>query len=538
MTTSAVVAIDQGTTGTTVLVVACDDTLDRILGRGYCEIPQSYPRPGRVEHDLNALWESVCRALNQALQSARESGHVVHVETLGLTNQRETIALWSRKSGQPLGPAVVWQDRRTAELCRELAQQGHESRLQALTGLVIDPYFSSTKLRWLFENNPELATQAARGGVCFGTIESFLLHKLTAGAAHKSDVSNAARTQLLDIHSGTFSDELCELFRVPQSVLPEVVPCASPLGYTAGMPGLPDGTPITGAAGDQQAALFGQACFEPGQAKCTFGTGSFLLMNTGGEAPLSRNRLLTTIAWRLDETGPLTYAIEGGAFTCGALVQWFRDGLGIIQEAAEIETLARAVDDNGGVAVVPALAGLGAPHWDAKARGTIVGLSRGTTKAHLARAALEALALQSADLVRAMEADTGQPLQTLRVDGGAAANNLLMQLQAEVLNVPVERPHQLETTALGAARLAAVGAGLWPAPPEAPGGAVRRSGADRAIQTGADTALKVADETALNTAARKNPERAERFEPTWDAAQRKSLKKQWQRALARAKSAD
>ena len=466
-----VVAIDQGTTGTTVLLV---DAARTVRGRGYRELPQIYPRPGEVEHDPEAIWGSVIGALADALGGA----DVRRIAALGITNQRETTLLWEREGGRPVANAIVWQDRRTAPFCATLKAAGHEPAVRERTGLVLDPYFSATKIRWLLDGVAGLRARADAGAIAFGTVDSFLIWRLTGGRVHATDVTNASRTLLLDLRTRRFSDELCALFGVPPALLPEVRPSSGRIGQTRGVPGLPDGIPITGVAGDQQAALYGQDCTEPGDAKCTFGTGAFLLMNVGAEPKPSSRGLLSTIAWTLDpapvEVGsakkgaPLTegrgtaYALEGSAFVAGALVQWLRDGLGIIASASEIEALARSVPDSGGVTIVPALTGLGAPHWRPEARGLISGITRGTTRAHIARAALEAIALQNVDLVTAMQADAGRPLNSFRVDGGAAANDLLMQTQADLLDAQIFRPEMVESTALGAAKLAALGVGLPP----------------------------------------------------------------------------
>ena len=446
-------AIDQGTTGTTVLVL--DRSLN-VLGRGYAEIPQIYPRPGEVEHDPSAIWGSVTTALAAALRQASvaPSG----IAAIGITNQRETTLLWERATGKTIGNAIVWQDRRTAPVCEAMKEAGLEPRIRERTGLVLDPYFSGTKLRFMLEATPGLRARAAKGEIAFGTVDSFLIWRLSGGKAHVTDASNASRTLLFDLEAGRFTDELCALLDVPPAILPEVRGSAEVLAVTADVPGLPDGIPIAGVAGDQQAALYGQSCMDAGDAKCTFGTGAFLLMNVG-DAPLrSRNGLLGTVAWRID--GKTTYALEGSAFVAGALIQWLRDGLGIIRSAAESEELARSVPDTGGVMIVPALVGLGAPHWRPEARGVISGITRGTTKAHLCRAALEAIALQNVDLATAMQSDAGRSMTQLRVDGGAAANDLLMQMQADFLGVTLFRPDMIEATALGAAKLAARGVGL------------------------------------------------------------------------------
>jgi glycerol kinase len=448
-----VVAIDQGTTGTTVLLFDQDE---QVRGRGYREIPQSFPAPGQVEHDPEAIWASVLAAFAEA----RAQIPAAPIAALGITNQRETTVIWERATGRPVAPAIVWQDRRTAGACDELRAQGVEERVQRTTGLLLDPYFSATKIAWLLDHHPGLRERASGGELAFGTIDSYLIFRLSAGASHLTDVTNASRTLLFDLHRLEWSTEMCDLFRIPRALLPEVCPSEGRLARTRAVPGLPDGTPITGVAGDQQAALFGQGCVAPGDAKCTFGTGSFLLMNVGARPVLSAHRLVGTVAWQV--AGYTAYALEGSAFVAGALVQWLRDGLGIIAAAPEIEALAASVPDNGGVTIVPALSGLGAPHWRPEARGLISGLTRGTTRAHLARAALEAIALQNAELALAMAEDAGRPLTSLRADGGAAANNLLMQIQADLLGTEIIRPAMVESTALGAARLAAGGVGLAP----------------------------------------------------------------------------
>ena len=481
-----VVAIDQGTTGTTVLLV---DAARTVRGRGYRELPQIYPRPGEVEHDPEAIWASVTGALADALGGVDAR----RIAALGITNQRETTILWDRKSGRPVANAIVWQDRRTAPFCAALKAAGHEPAVRERTGLVLDPYFSATKIRWLLDDIAGLRARALAGAIAFGTVDSFLIWRLTGGQVHATDASNASRTLLCDLRTRRFSDELCALFGVPPALLPDIRPSAGRIGETRGVPGLPDGIPISGVAGDQQAALFGQDCTEPGDAKCTFGTGAFLLMNVGPEPRLSTRGLLATVAWTLDiarvegalgerslsrdgaptlsgsggaidarATAATAYALEGSAFVAGALVQWLRDGLGIIGSASEIEALARSVPDSGGVTIVPALTGLGAPHWRAEARGLITGITRGTTRAHIARAALEAIALQNVDLVTAMQADAGRGINRLRVDGGAAVNDLLIQTQADLLGVQIFRPEMVESTALGAAKLAALGVGLAP----------------------------------------------------------------------------
>ncbi len=454
-----VLAIDQGTTGSTVMVL--DENL-AVLGKANQEFPQIYPRPGWVEHDPEAIWSSVLHALDKALAEARVAPR--DLAAIGVTNQRETTVLWDRKTGAPARTAIVWQDRRTADACAALKQAGHEARVRELTGLVLDPYFSGSKLRWMLDDDRALAAGAERGALAFGTVDSFLVARLTGGAAHVTDPSNASRTLLFGLRSLAWEDELLRLFGVPRACLPEVRASAEVYGTTRNVPGLPDGIPVAGIAGDQQSALFGQACFAPGEAKCTYGTGAFLLMNTGAQPVASTRGLITTVAWKLGagaEAGEVAYALEGSAFIAGAAVQWLRDGLGIIKKAADIEPLARSVADSGGVVLVPAFAGLGAPHWRPNARGAITGITRGTTHAHLARAALEGIALQNYDILRAMQDDSGRALSALRVDGGAAANDLLMQFQADVLGVEIARPAIIETTALGAAFLAGLGTGVW-----------------------------------------------------------------------------
>jgi glycerol kinase len=454
-----ILAIDQGTTGTTVLLL--DENM-RIQGKGYCEIPQSYPAPGLVEHDPEAIWSSVLTALAKA----RAQAPAGNIAGIGVTNQRETVVMWERATGRAVAPAMVWQDRRTAGRCETMRAAGHEPLIQRTTGLLLDPYFSGTKIAWMLENVPDLHRRALAGDIAFGTVDSFLVWRLSGGKSHITDVTNASRTLLFDLDRLDWSQELCGLFGVPLCMLPRVCPSSGSLAVTLDVDGLPDGTPIAGIAGDQQAALFGQGCLQRGQAKCTFGTGSFLLMNVGGRPVLSQHRLLGTVAWQTARG--TNYALEGSAFVSGALVQWLRDGLGIIKAARDIEPLAASVPDTGGVTIVPALAGLGAPHWRPEARGIICGISRGTTAAHIARAALEALALQNVDLALAMQRDAGHPITSLRVDGGASANNLLMQMQADLLGAEIVRPAMVESTALGVGRLAALGLGLYSDPGKAP----------------------------------------------------------------------
>ena len=450
-----VLAIDQGTTGTTVVLL---DSELRVRARANQEFPQIYPRPGWVEHDPEHIWGSVLDALKTALATA--DLRVGDIAAIGITNQRETTLLWDRATSAPAHNAIVWQCRRTAPLCAELKAAGHEGLFRERTGLVLDPYFSGTKLRWMLDADPGLRPRAQRGELCFGTVDSYLVWRLTGGSAHVTDASNASRTLLLDIHKGAWDPELCALLGVPTEVLPEVRSCSEVYGHTRGVPGLPDGIPIAGMAGDQQAALFGQACFDSGQAKCTYGTGAFALQNVGRQAVPSKHGLLTTVAWQLGDE--LCYALEGSSFIAGAAVQWLRDGLGLIQSSADIEALARSVPDSGGVVFVPALVGLGAPHWRAEARGLMSGITRGTTAAHLARATLEGIALSVHELLAAMAEDAGEELAVLKVDGGAAANDLLMSMQADLLRCPIVRPRQLETTAIGAACLAGLAVGVWP----------------------------------------------------------------------------
>ena len=450
-----ILAIDQGTTGSTVLVL--DGSLE-IRGRHTEEFAQIYPKPGWVEHDADEIIRSVQISLEGAIGAAGIDP--ADIAGIGITNQRETTVLFGRGHGRPVHNAIVWQCRRTADRCAALRAAGHEALFRERTGLVLDPYFSGTKLAWLLDNVDGARDRAAKGELAFGTIDTYLVWMLTGGAAHVTDASNASRTLLMDLETLDWDDELLSILNVPRNVLPEVRGCSEVYGTTRGFAGLPDGIPVAGMAGDQQAALFGQACFDVGEAKCTYGTGAFLLMNTGGTPVHSDNGLLTTVAWRIgDQT---TYALEGSAFIAGAAVQWLRDGLGIIGSAPDVEPLARQVDDNGGVYFVPALTGLGAPHWNPNARGVVCGITRGTTAAHLARATLEGIAYQNADVLTAMERDLGRSLTTLKVDGGAAANDLLMQFQADLLGVEIVRPELLETTALGAAFLAGLAVGVWP----------------------------------------------------------------------------
>jgi len=441
----SVLAIDAGTTGVTCLVV---DEQARVVARGYEEFPQHFPRPGWVEHEPEEIWQATLSAARQALADQQ-------VTAVGITNQRETAVLWDRRTLAAPRRAVVWQDRRSAAVCDRLREAGHEDRVRELTGLRFDPYFTGTKLTWLAENDPGPWAGVADGSVVVGTVDSYLVARLTGGARHVTDASNASRTLLFDLSTGDWSDELCELLSVPRAALPEVVPSYGEVGRTSPAAFLGLDVPVAGIAGDQQAALFGQACFAEGESKCTYGTGSFVLVNTGTTLERSDSGLLTTVAWMAPDR-TLTYALEGAIFVTGSAVQWLRDGLRIIDAAAETEALAGSVPDSGGVVFVPALTGLGAPDWDPTARGTILGITRGTTRAHVVRATLEAIAFEVRDVVELLPRIT-----TLRVDGGAAANALLLQLQADTLAMPVERPEVLETTGLGAAFLAGLGTGVW-----------------------------------------------------------------------------
>ncbi|MDQ5977124.1 MAG: glycerol kinase [Verrucomicrobiota bacterium] len=448
-----VLALDQGTTSSRAIAF---DRRGRALGTAQQEFAQHFPQPGWVEHDPRDLWETTRRTALAALAEANLTAR--DVAALGLTNQRETTLLWDRRTGRPLHRAIVWQDRRTAGLCAKLKRAGLEPLFRKKTGLLLDPYFSGTKLAWLLDHLPGTRRSAERGELAFGTVDTWLLWQLTGGAVHATDVSNASRTLLLNLRTGDWDPELLRILRIPREVLPEVRDSSGAFGEVTSVPAL-RGVPIGGIAGDQQAALFGQACFQPGMAKNTYGTGCFLLLHTGDRPVISKNNLLTTIAWRIG--GKTEYALEGSVFIGGAVVQWLRDGLGVITRSADVETLAATVSDNGGVYLVPAFAGLGAPHWDAEARGVVVGLTRGSTAGHLARAALESIAYQSADLLGAMQADCGRKLRELRVDGGATVNDALMQFQADLLRAPVVRPRTTETTALGAAYLAGLAVGFW-----------------------------------------------------------------------------
>jgi glycerol kinase len=487
-------ALDQGTTSSRAIVF---DRRGLPVASHQQEFRQIYPQPGWVEHDPQDLWRTQLACAQAALKAAGIAAR--DLAAIGIANQRETTLLWERASGAALGPAIVWQDRRTAAACAALRAQGREAQVTAATGLLLDPYFSGTKLAWLLDHVPGARARAERGELAFGTVDSWLLWQLTGGAVHATDVSNASRTLLLNLHTLAWDDELLALFNVPRAVLPQVVPSSALLGQTrADLLGAP--VAIAGIAGDQQAATFGQACFAKGMAKNTYGTGCFMLMNVGAVPQPSSNRLLATALWQ--QAGmAAAYALEGSVFVGGAVVQWLRDGLQLFGRAEDVEALAAQVPDSGGVMLVPAFTGLGAPYWDAQARGLMIGMTRGTTKAHVARAALESIALQSADVLAAMQKDAQQPITQLRVDGGAARNDLLMQMQADLSGVPVVRPRVTETTALGAAYLAGLATGVWASQEE--------------------------------IAAMWQAER--RFEPSLDEAARAERLTQWQRAVQRAR---
>jgi glycerol kinase len=487
-----ILSLDQGTTSSRAIVF---DHAGGIVAVAQKEFPQIFPKPGWVEHDPREIWSTQAGVAAEALTKANVSA--ADVAAIGITNQRETTVVWDRTTGKPICNAIVWQDRRTSSICDRLRARKLDRLIRRKTGLVIDAYFSATKVQWILQNVKGARARAKAGELAFGTVDSWLVWNLTGGKVHVTDASNASRTMLFDISKGEWDDELLKIFGVPRSILPEVRSSSEVYGVTT-LLGHP--IPIAGIAGDQQAALFGQACTKPGMAKNTYGTGCFMLMNTGAKRIASKNNLLTTIAWRIG--GRTEYALEGSIFIAGAVVQWLRDGLEFFRSAAEVEALAAGVSDTGGVYLVPAFAGLGAPHWDQYARGTMVGLTRGTTKAHIARAALEGIVLQVMDVLKAMEADAGIKLKELRVDGGASANDLLMQLQADLLNVPVVRPKVAETTALGAAYLAGLAVGFW------------KNQADIARQWQVD----------------------KRFTPSMKSAARTRIAKGWERALGRAKA--
>jgi glycerol kinase len=490
-----VLALDQGTTSSRAILF---DAEGRVAAIDQHEFTQHYPQPGWVEHDPLEIWESQLRAARGALQSAGATA--ADVAAVSITNQRETALVWDRQSGEPIHRAIVWQSRQTADLCAELRSRGLEDEVRRRTGLVIDAYFSATKVRFILDAVPGAQERAERGELAFGTVDSWLLYKLTGGRVHATEPSNASRTMVWDIRERDWSDLLLDELRIPRAMLPAVRDSGGVFAETD--PGCLGGAiPIAGIAGDQQAALFGQGCFTPGSAKNTYGTGCFLLMNTGTEAPTSKSGLVTTVAWGLD--GAVEYALEGSIFVAGAAVQWLRDGLGLVEHAGESEAFARSVEDTGGVYVVPAFVGLGAPYWDEGARGAVVGVTRGTTRAHLVRATLEAIAYQSRDVVDCFRADAGLTLDALRVDGGACQNDFLMQFQADVLGVPVARPAVLEVTAFGSAALAGLGVGFW------------------------------RDRDELTSAARAG---ATHFEPQMSEDRRETLYAGWQRAVERVRS--
>ena len=494
-----ILALDQGTTSSRAILF---DARGSLVDSAQQEYAQHFPQPGWVEHDGRDIWSSQIEVTQTLI---RRCPYPERIAAVAITNQRETTVLWDRQTGQPVGPAIVWQDRRTADQCSALRQQGLSELIQSKTGLVLDAYFSGTKLAWLLDNIEGARSRAERGELAFGTVDSWLVWNLTKGASHITDVSNASRTLLFNLHTLDWDDELLTLFNIPRAVLPAIVPSAGQLARTdPSVLGL--AIPITAMIGDQQAATFGQGCFKPGMAKNTYGTGCFMLLNTGDKPVASHHHLLTTVGWlRADNTArslQTTFCLEASVFMGGATVQWLRDGLNIIQSAAEVETLALSVPDTGDTYLVPAFTGLGAPHWDGHARGTLIGMTRGTTRAHIARAALEAIALQVADVFEAMEKDAGLPLTELRVDGGASKNNLLMQMQADILGIPVIRPKIVETTALGAAYLGGLAIGLW-----------------------SDTQ----DVSALW-------QEDNRFLPQWSDAQRAHKRTRWHQAVERAKS--
>ncbi len=487
-----ILALDQGTTSSRAIVFDQEGAIKALAQR---EFEQIFPKPGWVEHNPEEIWSTQIGVAGEALRQAGIGPG--ELAAIGITNQRETTLLWDRETGAPIHNAIVWQDRRTAAMCDRLRAEGGESLVRAKTGLVIDAYFSGTKVAWLLDNVEGARIRAEAGKLAFGTVDSWLVWKLTQGIRHITDATNASRTMLYNIHTGGWDEELLDLLRVPRSVLPEIRSSSEVYGQAV-VPELKN-VPIAGIAGDQQAALFGQKCYQRGLAKNTYGTGCFALMNIGAEATLSKEKLVTTVAWKIG--GRTEYAMEGSIFIAGAVVQWLRDGLGLIRTAAEIEQLAATVEDNGGVYLVPAFAGLGAPHWDSYARGVITGLTRGTTRGHLARAALEGIAYQVADILDVMRSDTGIEIKGLRVDGGAAANNLLMQFQADILQTPIARPAVTESTALGAAYLAGLAVGYW------------KSQEQIEAQATGDR----------------------RFEPLMPAARAAALRERWRAALERAK---
>lgn len=485
-----ILALDQGTTSSRAMIVDASGAVRAITQAAFRQI---FPKPGWVEHSPTEIWSSQSGVATAALAKADLTER--DIAAIGITNQRETTVVWDRETGEPVYNAIVWQDRRTADYCESL-RRGEGEAIEAKTGLIPDAYFSGSKVRWILENVPGTRERAEAGKLAFGTVDSWLIWKLTQGTRHVTDVTNASRTMLFNIHTMDWDEELLRLLGVPRSMLPEVVASSGECGVTTG---LIEGVPIAGIAGDQQAALFGQMCTKPGMAKCTYGTGAFMLLNIGGEPKRSQHRLLTTVAWKIGDQ--VEYAFEGSMLMAGAVVQWLRDDLQMIRTSAEVETLAASVSDSNGVVVVPAFAGLGAPHWDQHARGTILGLTRGSSRAHIARAALEGIALQATDVLEAMQADSGLPLAQLRVDGGAAANNLLMQIQADVLGIEVVRPKNAEATVLGAAYLAGLAVGYW------------------------------SDKEAI--ASQWEVDRV--FQPAVEAGERSRVRAMWRRALGRAR---
>lgn len=492
MTDTYILALDQGTTSSRAIVF---DSKGDIRAVAQKEFRQIYPQPGWVEHDANEIWATQAGVAAEAISAMGING--TNIAAIGITNQRETTIVWERSTGKPIHNAIVWQDRRTAAFCEQLKSAGHAEFIRSKTGLILDAYFSATKIRWILDHVPDARRRAEAGELAFGTVDSWLVWNLTRGEVHVTDPSNASRTLLYNIHTGEWDDQLMALFDVPRSMLPEVRSSSEVYGHTQTTI-FATQVPIAGIAGDQQAALFGQRCVSPGMVKNTYGTGCFMVMNTGRSPIESKNNLLTTIAWKVDDQ--VEYALEGSIFIAGAVVQWLRDELGLIRASADVEPLAASVTDSNGVVVVPAFAGLGAPHWNSMARGTITGLTRGSGAGHIARAALQSIAFQTMDVLKAMEADSGIPIRELRVDGGATSNNLLMQFQADMLGVPVSRPKVAETTALGAAYLAGLAVGYW------------------------------SSQASINTQWQED----RRFTPSMETAKADHLKAEWARALSAA----
>lgn len=489
-----ILALDQGTTSSRAIVY---DERCRTLAMAQQEFRQHFPKPGWVEHDPEEIWRSILATGREAIAKAKIAPE--KIAAIGITNQRETILVWDRKSGKPIAPAIVWQDRRTSDFMAELKTRGKEDSVQAVTGLVLDPYFSASKLRWLLNEVPGARKRAAAGELAAGTIESWLIYKLTGKKNHFTDVTNASRTMLMNLRTGAWDDGMLKLLEIPSEILPQIRPTSGPFG-NAQKAHFGAAIPILSAVGDQQSALFGQLCTKPGLVKCTYGTGCFMLLFTGPEATQSNNRLLTTVAWQLGDA-PLQYALEGSVFVGGAAIQWLRDGLKIIKKAPDVNKLAAQVEDSGGLLLVPAFAGMGAPHWDFTARGTLLGITRGSTAAHLARATLEGIAYQVTDVLTAMRKDAHSRIATVRVDGGASASDLLMQIQADTLGVDIERPKNVETTALGAAMIAGLSAGIWKSTDEL-------------------TEIRAIDQV---------------FEPQIDGTQRRKKLAEWRKAVQRAR---